>query len=67
MGSKTHSEVGKILNIGSSTVTRELHKLKFICPELFKKGHKPKIPQMYRPSKKKWKELENAGMIKEWF
>jgi hypothetical protein len=64
-GRKTHAEVGKLLKIGSSTVTRELQKLEFICPELFIRGfYVPEIPWMYHPTKEEWEELERMGLIK---
>ena len=67
-GKRTHSEIGGILKIGHSTVTRELQKLEFVCPELFVQGfYVPEIPWMYHPINEKWEELERMGMIKEMF
>ena len=65
---KSHSEIGKILKVGSSTVTRELQQLEFVCPELFvQKPLVPAIPWMYHPTKEEWEELEKMGAIKEQF
>lgn len=67
-GKQMHAEVGKILKIGHSTVTRELQQLEFICPELFIRSfYVPEIPWMYHPTQEGWKELEQMGAIKEKF
>lgn len=65
---KSHSDIGKILKVGSSIVTRELQQLEFVCPELFiQKPRIPAIPWMYHPTKEEWEELEQMDAIKEWF
>jgi len=67
-GKRTHAEIGGILKVGSSTVTRELQQFEFTCPELFVRGfYVPEIPWMYHPTEEEWEELERMGAIKKIF